>query len=240
MASPRAGAYLGAMTTRALREDDTDGLACRLLALGGPACRNDELLGLLLDGGRGGSSGSERARTLLAAAGELARLADLPPEAFRPAVPRGTARLAAVVRAALELGRRAAGEPLGPLRPVRDAADVHAHFRGRLPQLDHEVFYALLLDGRNRVRTEVPISVGTLTAALVHPRDVFGPALRAGAAAVVLVHNHPSGDPTPSGEDLALTERLEQVGELVGIRVLDHVVVAQGGYVSLAERGRDR
>jgi DNA repair protein RadC len=228
------------MSTRALREQDTNGLAGRLLALGGPACADDELLGLLLDGGRGGASGRARARALLDSAGELTRLGALPPEAFRPAVPRGAARLAAVVRAALELGRRAAAEPLGPGRPVRDAADVYAHFRGRLPQLDHEVFYALLLDGRNRVRTEAPISVGTLTAALVHPRDVFGPALRAGAAAVVLVHNHPSGDPTPSGEDLALTERLEHVGELVGIRVLDHVVVAQGGYVSLAERARDR
>jgi DNA repair protein RadC len=228
------------MNTRALREPAADDLACRLLALGGPACRDDELLGLLLDGGRGGPGGRERARALLASAGELTRLAVLPPEAFRPAGPRGAPKLVAVVRAALELGRRAAAEPLGPLRPVRDAADVYAHFRGRLPQLGHEVFYALLLDGRNRVRTEVPISVGTLTAALVHPRDVFGPALRAGVAAVVLVHNHPSGDPAPSSEDIALTERLEQAGELVGIRVLDHVVVAQGGYVSLAERGRGR
>ena len=128
-----------------------------------------------------------------------------------------------------------------PLRaggPVKDAAAVHAHFRGRLPQLDREVFYVLLLDGKNRVQSEVRVSEGSLTAALVHPREVFAPAIRDAAAALILVHNHPSGDPTPSAEDRAITERLRQVGELVGIRVLDHVVIGRGRYASMAEQGR--
>src|SRR5262249_27929301 len=111
----------------------------------------------------------------------------------------------AVLRAALELGRRAVSAPLARGGVVRDAAVVHAHFRGRLPQLDREVFYVLLLDGRNRVQAEVRVSEGSLTAALVHPREVFAPAIRAAAAAIVLVHNHPSGDPTPSAEDVALS-----------------------------------
>jgi len=108
-----------------------------------------------------------------------------------------------------------------------------------LPQLGREAFWMLLLDGRNRVRDELCVSEGTLTATLVHPREVFGPALRGAAAAVILVHNHPSGDPTPSAEDVQLTDRMIQAGELVGIRVLDHVVVAQGGWASVMDRTDD-
>ena len=96
----------------------------------------------------------------------------------------------------------------------------------------------LLLDGKNRVQGEVNVSEGSLTAALVHPREVFAPAIRAAAAALVLVHNHPSGDPTPSAEDLAITQRLRQAGELVGIRVLDHVVIGRGRWASMAEGER--
>jgi DNA repair protein RadC len=100
------------------------------------------------------------------------------------------------------------------------------------------VFLVLLLDGRNRLLGELRISEGTLTAALVHPREVFAPAIRLAAAAIVLIHNHPSGDPTPSPEDVALTDRLRRAGELIGIKVLDHVVVGQGRFVSMAEVGR--
>jgi DNA repair protein RadC len=105
-----------------------------------------------------------------------------------------------------------------------------------LPQLARETFWVLLLDGRNRLRDELCVSVGTLTAALVHPREVFGPAVRSGAASVILVHNHPSGDPTPSAEDVDLTRRLVQAGDLIGISVLDHVIVAQAGWASVMDR----
>ena len=88
------------------------------------------------------------------------------------------------------------------------------------------------------MRAEARISEGSLTAALVHPREVFAPAIRDGAAALILVHNHPSGDPTPSVEDAAITQRLRQVGDLVGIRVLDHVVIGRGRFASMAEEGR--
>ncbi len=209
----------------------------RLLVLGGRSLSDAELLGVVLDAGVGGASGRAFAETLLRAAGSLARLERLDPHAD-PALAHLWPRRAALVRAALELGRRAASAPLAAGEAVRDAAAVHAHFLGRLPQLDREVFYAVLLDGRNRVQAELRVSEGSLTAALVHPREVFGPAMRAAAAALILVHNHPSGDPTPSAEDRALTERLRQVGELVGIRVLDHVVIGQGRWVSMAEEGR--
>jgi DNA repair protein RadC len=206
----------------------------RLRLAGGRGCSDAELLGLLLDGGAAGAAGVADACRLLDAAGGLARLERAMAEGLAGVLPRR----AAVVQAALELGRRAMAVPLEAGVVVRDAGAVFAHFRGRLPQLDREMFYVLLLDGKNRVQGEVRVSEGSLTAALVHPREVFAPAIRAAAAALVLVHNHPSGDPTPSAEDAAITERLRQAGELVGIRVLDHVVVGRSRYVSMAEEGR--
>jgi len=209
----------------------------RLLALGGRACTDVELVALLLDGGIGGVAASACAARLLEWAGGVARLERVD-RTTSVIAGRHALRRLTVLRAALELGRRAAAAPLTVGEHVRDAASVYAHFRGRLPQLDRELFFTLLLDGRNRIRAEVCVSEGTLTTALVHPREVFAPAIRDRAAALILVHNHPSGDPTPSAEDVALTERLRQVGEVVGIRVLDHVVVGQGRYVSLAEERR--
>ena len=96
----------------------------------------------------------------------------------------------------------------------------------------------ILLDGRNRVMGESQISQGTLTASLVHPREVFRSAIRSAAAALVLVHNHPSGDPEPSAEDLSVTHRLVEAGEIVGIRIVDHVVVADRGFYSFQEHGQ--
>ena len=95
----------------------------------------------------------------------------------------------------------------------------------------------ILLDARHRVLRSEMISQGTLTASLVHPREVFRPALRDAAAALVLVHNHPSGDPTPSAEDREVTTRLASAGEILGVRVLDHIVVAERGFCSLREQG---
>jgi len=95
----------------------------------------------------------------------------------------------------------------------------------------------ILLDARHRVLRSEVISQGTLTASLVHPREVFRPALRDAAAALVLVHNHPSGDPTPSAEDREVTARLASAGEILGVRILDHIVVAERGFCSLREQG---
>jgi len=209
----------------------------KLLLGGGRACSDAELLGLVLDGGADTAASLALAARLLDLAGGIDRIDRLDRRACA-AIGRLWPRRLAVLRAALELGRRASATQITRGAPVRDAAAVHAHFRGRLPQLEHEVFYTLLLDGKNRVQGEVLVSEGSLTAALVHPREVFAPAIRAAAAALILVHNHPSGDSTPSAEDRAITERLRQVGELVGIRVLDHVVIGRPGYASMAEGGR--
>jgi DNA repair protein RadC len=208
-----------------------------LLAAGAAACSDVALLGVLLDGGTGSAAAQAVADEVLRRSGGVVRLGrDTAPFAALLG-PRWRWRLA-LVRAALELGRRAAATPLVFGEALRDAAAVYGHVGGRLAQLEREVFLVLLLDGRNRLLGEVRISEGTLTAALVHPREVFAPAIRLAAAAIVLVHNHPSGDPTPSSEDAALTDRLRRAGELIGIKILDHVVVGQGRFVSMVEAGR--
>jgi DNA repair protein RadC len=213
------------------------GVRERLLVSGARTCTDVELLTLVLGAGRTTDAGARLAERVLETAGGLARL-DRLGRLEGSALGGFWPRRAALLRAALELGRRAQALPLGIGSPVRDAESVWAHFRGRLPQLDREAFYVLLLDGKNRVQGELRVSEGSLTAALVHPREVFAPAIRDGAAALVLVHNHPSGDPTPSAEDVALTERLRQVGDLVGVRILDHIVIGRGRWVSMAESGR--
>lgn len=122
------------------------------------------------------------------------------------------------------------------LRAIRGPEDVYDVCRA-LCSRRFEEFHVLLLNARHEVMRRVMVSRGSLNASIVHPREVFRPAIIASAASVILVHNHPSGDPEPSDEDLSITKRLAQVGEIHGIAVLDHVVVAKGGFVSLRTRG---
>ena len=141
--------------------------------------------------------------------------------------------------------REAAREVLRRLRRSRPAppslrcsADAWEQLGSRLGRRRREEFFVVALDARNRVRSVHRVAVGTLTTCTVHPREVFAPLFRRGAAAALLVHNHPSGDPTPSPEDEALTERLAEAGRLLGIPILDHLIVARAGYVSLRDRGK--
>ncbi len=123
----------------------------------------------------------------------------------------------------------------GPGRQLSTSLAVYEAFRERFTKADREEFLAVMLDGKNRALGFHLVSVGTLTASLVHPREVFKAAILANAAAVILVHNHPSGDPTPSAEDRAITQRLKEAGDLLGIRLLDHVVIGDGRYVSFSD-----
>lgn len=123
----------------------------------------------------------------------------------------------------------------GPAVNIRTSADVYRAFCGRFDRADREEFLVVPLDGKNRSLGFHVVSVGTLTASLVHPREVFKIVLLTNAAAIILVHNHPSGDPTPSPEDVAITQRLKDAGEILGIRILDHVVIGDGRCVSFAD-----
>jgi DNA repair protein RadC len=147
---------------------------------------------------------------------------------------RGALRLAA----AFALGRKVERAVRDPRACLRSPALVHELMAPELRGLERETFHALLLDGKHRLQRRHRVSEGTLTSSLVHPREVFGPALREGAAALIVVHNHPSGDPEPSAEDVSVTRRLIEVGQIVGVPLLDHVVVGAEGYVSIRERIR--
>ncbi len=141
------------------------------------------------------------------------------------------------ISAALELGRRASAEERYPGERIRGPRDVFDRMEPRLRDLQQEEFHALLLSSQHRVIGEVLITRGILDASLIHPREVFRPAIVRSAAGIILVHNHPSGDPTPSGEDRAVTRQLTRAGTAVGIPVVDHVVVGDGRFVSIAEDG---
>lgn len=208
----------------------------RLQRVGAEALADAELVALVLrTGGRDGDS-LNAAHLLLARLGGLRPLAHASTRELCGATGIGPAK-AASLHAALELGRRVAAHTLRPGDAVRAPADLYRHFAARLRDARHEQFLVVLLDGRHRVLRTETVSRGTLTASLVHPREVFRPAIREAAAAIALVHNHPSGDPTPSREDREITARLARAGELLGIRIVDHVVVAEGGYHSLREDG---
>lgn len=143
----------------------------------------------------------------------------------------GMAKASSVV-AAVELGRRTT---LWRGRPLHRPEDALAHLAW-MQDLEKEHFQALYLDSRRRLIRSETISVGTLDASLVHPREVFRPAIRHSAAAVLVAHNHPSGDPEPSAEDMALTSRLDRAGRLLGLPLIDHLVLGKGEWVSLRER----
>lgn len=146
--------------------------------------------------------------------------------------PAGAARLAA----AFELGRRVEAARRPPRPALRSPERVHRLLQPRLRGLVRETFLVLLLDGKHRLEQVQTVSVGTLTSSLVHPREVFAPALVARAAALIAVHNHPSGDVEPSADDLEVTRRLIAAGRLVGVPLLDHVIVTDEAYLSLRTR----
>jgi len=210
----------------------------KLLRHGPERLSDAELLALILRTGDHASrrNALDQARLLLGHFESLARLSVACTQelcAFQGIGPAKAAELQAV----FELARRLPCEDLLPGTPLLSATDVYRHLHPRLQTLKKERFLVLLLDCKHRVVREVVISEGSLTASIVHPREVFNPAVRESAAAVILAHNHPSGDPTPSREDLALTARLRQAGELMGVRVLDHVIVGRNRFASLAELG---
>jgi DNA repair protein RadC len=208
----------------------------RLARLGPDALAAGELVAVILGTGTRGRSAVEVAQGLLEEAGGLRRLSTRTLREIAAAYGLGDAR-AARVMAAFALGRQVSQLRLTPGARFRSGADIFRHYHGRLRDLRKEQFWAVLLDGKNRVLREERVSEGSLTASLVHPREVFAPAIRESAGALVFVHNHPSGDPTPSVEDVEITRRLCAVADLVGIRILDHVVVGDGAYVSFLERG---
>jgi DNA repair protein RadC len=148
----------------------------------------------------------------------------------------GTAK-ASQIAAVFELARKLEGFTDEPKRKIKSPADVYSLLYPKMREQKREKLVALLLDTKNQIIREETISIGSLNANIVHPREVFKAALMESSASVILSHNHPSGDPTPSREDIAVTEKLVEGGKMLGIEVLDHVIIGDGRYVSLKDEG---
>jgi len=144
---------------------------------------------------------------------------------------------AAGVKAAFTLAARFQARKLETLDRFTSPCQVFDYFHHEFRDCRKEYFLVLLLDGKNRIIRRVQISEGSLNQSIVHPREVFSPAVKESAAAMILVHNHPTGDPAPSSEDIAVTRRLKEAGELMGIKILDHIIIGDGEFVSFVERG---
>ena len=208
----------------------------KLQRVGVSALGDNELLAVVLGHGRANASALDLANAVLAGAGGVDRLARARADDLRAIAGIGAAR-AGQILAAVELGRRtltrAARERVQVTSPQVVAELLLPQYGSR----SVEQFGVVLLDTKRRVLRTTIVTVGTLDASIVHPREIFREAASAGAAALVLFHNHPSGDPEPSQDDVLLTRRLVAAGVLMGIDVVDHVILADSRYCSLREKG---
>ena len=204
----------------------------RLLTLGSGVLSDADLIAVLFGSGSAGESVLETA-TRVARSVNLRRLRQVAVEELLGVKGMGPAR-AAQLLAAAEIGRRLwpEGDPIPLIRGPESVYELTHDIRSS----NREHFVGFYLNSRNQVLRREIISIGSLNASIVHPREVFVPAIAVSAASLILAHNHPSGDATPSEEDLAITRRIQEAGRLLGIELLDHVVVARGTYVSFKER----
>lgn len=209
----------------------------RLQKFGAEALSAQEILAVILGRGISGESVMVTAQRLLSQFGSLKGIADASLEELSRVRGIGLAK-AAQMRAAFELTSRLEGyQDSGKRETAKTPEDVVALVRSRLKGKKKEYFLALLLDTRNRLIRVAEISVGSLDSSIVHPREVFKEAVAASAASVIFAHNHPSGDPEASEDDLNLTKRLAEAGEIMGIDVLDHVIIGEEKYLSLKREG---
>lgn len=208
----------------------------RLFHLGAAALTQAELLAILITTGRAGRNALEIAGDILAASGSLGGLArrQVSELARTPGV--GQAK-AARIAAALELGRRLQEEGRGERPRIKSPADVYRWFAPRMADLAAEEFHVLALDSQSAVLRDLLVTRGILNSSLVHPREVFRGAIAEAAAGIIVAHNHPSGDPTPSSDDRAVTRQLIEAGRILDVPVYDHVIVGNGRYLSFSESG---
>ena len=207
-----------------------------MLRVGADALSDAELLSLLLRSGAGREDAVTLARGLVVRFGSLRGVLDAPIGELLATPGLGVAKVAAL-KGMLALAERYLMTPLCRGRVFSESADVRTYLRQRLGAREREVFGALFLDAQHRLIHYRELFFGTIDSASVHPREVLREALRLNAAAVIFVHNHPSGIAEPSGSDLVITTRLKQVLAEIDVRVLDHMIVAAESVVSMAERG---
>ena len=209
----------------------------RLQRFGAEALSAQEILALILGRGIAGESVTMTAQRLLSKFGNLRGIAGASLEELAEIRGIGLAK-ASQIKAAFELANRIEGQPeTGKRQVVKNPVEVVGVVKGRLKGKKKEHFLVVLLDTRNQVIKVSEVSVGSLDTSVVHPREVFKEAISASAASVIFVHNHPSGDTEASEEDVELSKRLAEVGEIMGIDVLDHIIVTDNDYLSLKGMG---
>jgi DNA repair protein RadC len=189
--------------------------------------------------GRGGESiaAHTASRRLLHHFGSAKGIAEASLEEIRKAG-RVTGLQAKSLYCAIKLGRHLCAAPFQAGERFSNSKELYHRYRSHFYSANREHFYSLHLNSKNRLIREVLVSIGSLSTSVVHPREVFAPAVRDSAAALIFFHNHPSGDPTPSREDKDCTQRLVRAGQILGIRVLDHIVFGYNGYYSFSDSGQ--
>lgn len=210
----------------------------RLLKMGAENLSNAHLLAIILRTGGGGKSAIDLAIEMLDKAKSLKEIESASIKEFAELKIKGLgpAKIAQI-KAAFELGRRLFRETDEKGPAFSSSHDVYSYYHPLVKDLKKEVLFCAMLDAKNRIFRDCRISEGTLTNSLMHPREAFRNAIKESAASVIFVHNHPSGDPTPSREDISITERLVHTGEVVGIKVLDHIIIGFNKHISLMESG---
>ena len=206
----------------------------RMEMLGAEKLSDQELLAILLATGSKEASALDLAEQLLQRYQGLAGLQQATLDDLMEQKGIGTAK-ATTIAAAVELGKRISTSISGYRPVIAGSADAARLLQGRMRGLDREHFFVLFLNPKHAVLGMVTVSIGTLSSSLVHPREVFKQAIKRSASAVILAHNHPSGNCEPSKEDLQVTKRLKDAGELVGIEVIDHLIIGEDRYYSFCE-----
>ena len=196
-----------------------------------------EILAIIIGSGTGEKSALDVASEIIAMDSRGIRfLADCKPEELKKIKGIGTAK-ACDILAAVELGKRIATVPKEKTIRIESSSDIAAIFMERMRYYKKEHFVNLMINAKGEIIEETEVSIGDLCSSTTHPREVFVDAVRRSAGSVVFVHNHPSGDPSPSEMDIVTTKRLMQAGEILGIPVLDHIVIGDGCYVSMRAEG---
>jgi DNA repair protein RadC len=195
-----------------------------------------DLLSFVLAHGRSSHAAHVASQRLLQYFGSTQDLARATLEEIRHAG-RLSSRQAESLYYALQLGRQACSIPLRPGERFSNSRELYHRYRARFFSASKEHFFSLHLNSKNQLIREVLVSIGSLSTSVVHPREVFAPAVRDSTAALIFIHNHPSGDPAPSREDRECTQRLLHAGQILGIRVLDHIVLGHDDYYSFADAG---
>jgi DNA repair protein RadC len=195
---------------------------------------SQNLLAAVIAHSANSSASAAAARRLIHHFGSVQELACATKEEMR-SVGKITDKQAAALHIALELGREVCSSPLRAGERFSSSRDLFNRYRARFFSAKREYFFSLQLNSKNQLIREVTVSVGSLSVSVVHPREVFTSAIRDSASALILLHNHPSGDPAPSREDRDCTKRLVQAGKILGIRVLDHIVIGHDEYYSFAD-----